>query len=127
MGTVSRIGWVLVIVGLAAVILGPTHGPPPATPVAPAPVPPPPPKIKLYLFTAEWCGPCRALHKEMKEAAVQSELARFDLIETQDSGLQSKYEVNGYPTFVAITSAGPVKHIGYCPSSELVKWLSSLK
>jgi thiol-disulfide isomerase/thioredoxin len=119
------IGFFVLLAAIGVLVIGGPHILPDDVP--PDPVIPPPVKIKLFLFTAEWCGPCRALHKEMQAAEVQTELARFDLIETQDSGLQSKYGVNGYPTFVAITFAGPVKHIGYCTSSELVKWLSSLK
>jgi thiol-disulfide isomerase/thioredoxin len=120
-----RIGFFVLLAVIGGLVIGGPHTLPDEVPSAP--VIPPPVKIKLYLFTAEWCGPCQALHREMKDAAVQSELARFDLTETQDSGLQSKYGVNGYPTFVAITSAGPVKHVGYCTAAELVKWLSSLK
>ncbi|MDP8927360.1 MAG: thioredoxin family protein [Actinomycetota bacterium] len=53
-------------------------------------------------FTAEWCGPCKAVAPVVVELAREFD-GRMDVLEVdidQHESISARYEVRGVPTFI---------------------------
>jgi len=92
----------------------------------------------LYDFTAAWCGPCKLLDGQWKDAAiaqaVNSDFVPARVVDRQrEDGknspdveeLQRRYDVSGFPTLVAAAPDGRLigKLVGYSGREALLKFL----
>lgn len=97
-------------------------------------VSPPGIAVRIYDFAAEWCPPCQLMAAEvLHDPADLALLAPFELVtvdaDSADSwSLKSQYAVGGYPTLVAVDSAGGEvdRFLGYPSESALKVWLGGL-
>ncbi len=64
------------------------------------------PKTKLVIFSANWCLPCKMIHKWMKEDKIVKDLISNYDVEHYDFDLdkneRKKYNVDRIPTLIAI-------------------------
>tara|TARA_B100000085_G_scaffold234952_1_gene222997 strand:- start:84 stop:470 length:387 start_codon:yes stop_codon:yes gene_type:complete len=64
------------------------------------------PKTKLVLFSANWCLPCKMIHKWMAQDKVIKQLiSEYDLEHYDfdlDKSMRAKYNVNKIPTLIVI-------------------------
>jgi len=64
------------------------------------------PKTKLVIFSANWCLPCRMIHKWMHEdRAVKSLMSNYEVTHYDfdlDKDQRRKYNVTKIPTIIAI-------------------------
>jgi len=88
----------------------------------------------LYDFTAEWCGPCKALEHEVfaQEGAAAMISGNFVPIRVTDrqredgrntadvARLQSRYQVNGFPTLVVARGDSVALRIEGYPGKQQV-------
>ena len=58
---------------------------------------------KLLCFTAEWCGPCKALKPTLLELE-QDRLVYYDIDEYPDK--RAAYEVRAVPTLILVSPDG---------------------
>jgi len=56
--------------------------------------------MKLLKFEAEWCGPCRALDRELDKCRNPAELVRVNIEE--DVGVTRMHNVRAVPTLVLL-------------------------
>ena len=56
--------------------------------------------MKLLKFEAEWCGPCRALDKELDKLREEVELVRVNIEE--DHGVARLHNIRAVPTLVLL-------------------------
>lgn len=57
--------------------------------------------VKVYDFWAEWCGPCRMMAPVVEELEKNVPVVRVN-IETDETGLQQKFNVRSIPTLVLV-------------------------
>ena len=86
-------------------------------------------KVQLIVFSAGWCGNC----KEMKKTVFQDkELSAFVNqnfnaymvdVDKDRSGISSKYDISGLPSFVFVSEKGELlyKGVGYTETDEFLK------
>jgi thioredoxin 1 len=60
--------------------------------------------MELLKFSAEWCGPCKALSKIMKEIDFPYPVTEIDIDEKIE--LASKYSIRSVPTLILIDEEG---------------------
>lgn len=58
---------------------------------------------KLLVFSASWCGPCKALKPTLLELD-QSRLVYYDIDEALEE--RAKYEVRAVPTLILVDEEG---------------------
>ena len=58
---------------------------------------------KLIVFSATWCGPCKAM-KPVVDQLDQSRIERYDIDQSRDK--LEQYKVSAVPTFIAVDEAG---------------------
>lgn len=58
---------------------------------------------KLLVFSASWCGPCKAMKPALDELD-QNRLVRYDIDEAVEE--RAKYEVRAVPTLVLVNESG---------------------
>ncbi|MCG7628974.1 thioredoxin family protein [Epibacterium sp. MM17-32] len=56
--------------------------------------------MKLLKFEAEWCGPCKALDKELDKLREEVELVRINIEE--DHGVARLHNIRAVPTMVLL-------------------------
>ncbi len=97
----------------------------------------------LYEFSAEWCGPCHLLEREvfMDPGAADEINRRFIAVKVVDrmredgrnvpavQSLIDRYAVNAFPTTVAANADGTVldRAVGYTGSSKFVGFLYRIR
>lgn len=77
---------------------------------------------------ATWCSWCRKLEREMQQAEVQSELARWTLVRLDADKSETAVRslgVGPIPALRIVAATGQVlaAHDGYLPAPQLVAWL----
>jgi thioredoxin 1 len=58
---------------------------------------------KLLVFSASWCGPCKAMKPTLLELD-QSRLVYYDIDEAMDE--RAQYEVRAVPTLILVDESG---------------------
>lgn len=98
---------------------------PPAPPDKPAPLPAV--KVHLLLFTQPGCAPCLALKLMLKDPALADVMVHFELEEVRYPDRRFReYKVNGTPTLIALTAAGPKKYPVGGTLGQLGNWLDDV-
>ncbi len=96
-------------------------------------------KPTLYFFTADWCGPCASLRREVfgQESSGRRISEAFYAVLVVDrqaeegknseetSALQKRYSVESFPTLVAVPVDGgsPMMIRGYSGKFKSLEWL----
>ena len=57
---------------------------------------------KIYYFSADWCGPCKALGPTMEKSGLPYQKVNVD----SDQELSTKYGIRNVPTLVKVNSNG---------------------
>ena len=83
---------------------------------------------KLMIFSADWCGPCRAAKKAMKEnVSLKRILDSYEVVEYNfDKALpmRRKYNVNKVPTFIIVADGQEIKRqVGFNNLDKLKNFL----
>src|SRR5207248_3498327 len=96
-------------------------------------------KALLYDFSAEWCGPCREMSRDVFSDRTQA--GQIDLLyvpvrvldRNREEGknpalvdsLQTRYAVHGFPTLVVVRRDGSVdSRVGYEGRDATMAWLT---
>ena len=78
---------------------------------------------KILRFTASWCGPCKALAKNLENAELDLPIEVVDIDVHQD--LLPEYNIRGVPTLVHMPSRKSIS--GVKTVDEIKKWLATCK
>ena len=78
---------------------------------------------KLIRFTASWCGPCKALAKNLETADLGIPIEVVDIDENIE--LAAKYQIRGVPTLVLESEEGQKRLVGLQPVSAIKEWINS--
>ncbi|GEM_PF-1326379 len=87
----------------------------------------------LAVFSAEWCGPCQMMVKEVYPLpGVQAELENWIHVyvdEAKDPATTAKFKIEGFPTFVLLSSQAQEedRFVGARPAAEFVAALKDHK
>jgi thioredoxin 1 len=86
------------------------------------------PEKTLLIFSAEWCGPCKLVHKDLIEDKNLSEVIKnYNIIDVDydvDTDLVSGYNVKIVPTFIIYQDGKELKRqSGYSSSKILFNFL----
>lgn len=82
----------------------------------------------LLVFHATWCGPCKSMHKNLKDPKAVEALKNYNVVEVdtdKNKELTQKYGVDALPTLVIVSPANKVvkKQAGLQTPSQLQNWL----
>jgi len=76
---------------------------------------------KIIRFTAEWCGPCKTLAKNLESAQIDIPIEVIDI--DKDNKLAIEYNVRGIPTLIMINEGKELRRItGTKTTKELEVW-----
>jgi thioredoxin 1 len=75
--------------------------------------------MKYYYFTAEWCGPCKAIRPQI--AASRKPLTKIDIDSNRD--MAAKFGVRSIPTIVGVDDSGNVVE-NYNGSDSILSFLN---
>lgn len=79
--------------------------------------------MKILKFQADWCEPCKALTKLMKEIDTKIEIEVIDI--DKEPLTASKYGIRGVPTLVKIDENGIVDRItGYKNKKQIEDFIN---
>lgn len=79
--------------------------------------------VVFIAFTAQWCGPCKRLHKDFDNTSM---ITFYDVDENQEAA--DNYEVTGFPTIIALVDGKEVtRTVGYNNRAELEGWMQRVK
>tara|TARA_B100000768_G_scaffold165765_1_gene168577 strand:- start:689 stop:931 length:243 start_codon:yes stop_codon:yes gene_type:complete len=75
---------------------------------------------KIYYFSADWCGPCKALGPTMEKSGLPYQKVNVD----SDQDLSTKYGIRSIPTLVKVDNNGnEISRItGNKPMAEIKNW-----
>jgi HEAT repeat protein len=82
----------------------------------------------LLIYGAEWCGPCRALAKEMNRPEISGKLAAWTLVHLDvDHQVGPDRYTGAIPAMRVLTSKGKslAEREGYFSGEELLAWLNA--
>ena len=83
---------------------------------------------KLLIFSADWCGPCRAAKKAMKEhVSLKRIVDSYEVIEYNFDiaiPMRRKYNVNKVPTFIIVSEDKEIRRqVGFNSVDKLKNFL----
>jgi len=83
---------------------------------------------KLMIFTADWCGPCKAAKQAMKQdVSLKRIVESYEVLEYNFDvaiPMKKKYNVRKVPTFIIVTDGEEIKRqVGFSSASKLKNFL----
>ena len=80
---------------------------------------------KILRFTADWCGPCKSLAKNLSEADISGiTIEVIDIDKSQETALY--YGIRSVPTLVMVKDDNEIKrHTGVMTPTQLKEWIYS--
>jgi thioredoxin 1 len=80
---------------------------------------------KILRFTADWCGPCKSLAKNLSEADISGiTIEVIDIDKSQETALY--YGIRSVPTLVMVKDDNVIKrHTGVMTPTQLKEWIYS--
>lgn len=87
------------------------------------------PGIVVVDFWAPWCGPCKMVHSEVRQAAARFGDAVSVVQVNVDThrAIAEKYEIMAVPTLLFFKDGKPLKRIiGYASQAEISEFLATI-
>lgn len=83
--------------------------------------------MKLIKFSAEWCGPCKAMNNVVNNVLVKFPALEFEDIDVEDNiNIAEHYNVKNLPTFVIVDNDKEIARTsGSMTQSKFESWLVS--
>lgn len=83
--------------------------------------------MKLIKFSAEWCGPCKAMNNVVNKVLVKFPALEFEDIDVEDNiNIAEHYNVKNLPTFVIVDNDKEIARTsGSMTQSKFESWLVS--
>ena len=80
---------------------------------------------KILRFTADWCGPCKSLAKNLSEADISGiTIEVIDIDKSQETAFY--YGIRSVPTLVMVKDDNAIKrHTGVMTPTQLKEWIYS--
>tara|TARA_Y100000768_G_C23589304_1_gene500811 strand:+ start:231 stop:611 length:381 start_codon:yes stop_codon:yes gene_type:complete len=83
---------------------------------------------KLLIFSADWCGPCKAAKKAMKENVnLKRVIESYEIIEYDFDvaiPMRRKYNVNKVPTFIVVADGQEIRRqVGFSSTEKFKNFL----
>ena len=81
--------------------------------------------MKLIKFSAEWCGPCKAMNNVVNKVLVKFPALEFEDIDVEDNiNIAEHYNVKNLPTFVIVDNDKEIARTsGSMTQSKFESWL----
>ena len=83
---------------------------------------------KLIIFSADWCAPCKAAKKAMKEnVSLKRVVSSYEVVEYNFDvamPMRRKYKVDRVPTFIVVSDGEEIRRqVGFSSTEKLKKFL----
>ena len=83
---------------------------------------------QLLIFSADWCGPCKAAKKAMKEdVSLKRIVDSYEVLEYNFDiaiPIRRKYKVNKVPTFIVVADGQEIRRqVGFSNTNKLKNFL----